>query len=281
MLALWCWCTDQVKKVLPSLGKPPHCYFQCSPQFVDLWAETWLSHCAGVYPTVGWWVPGVFMQLLWQGYGNMDLDLGLQWPCVDLQTSHSYSQRSHVSYSFPSYKQWFLKAQCFCALRWDNYENPPQNFYQNTHSLLDSFLVSCCLTAAVSSRQGSFISVKGKMILVKEISTLPSPIALSSGSRLQSTEMGKVPLACKTPWDPAGWKSPVKRRHREEGSSSLSSASVLLSAPFLIAGDSPEVSLCQEPLPCQRWISAGRISENLPYVFHCYARNDQQSSLPR
>uniref|UniRef100_A0A8B9EUG0 Solute carrier family 5 member 9 n=1 Tax=Amazona collaria TaxID=241587 RepID=A0A8B9EUG0_9PSIT len=50
---------------------------------------------------------------------------------------------------------------------------------------------------------------------------------------------------------------------------------------LMFIGDSPEVSLCQEPLPCKRWIGAGRISENPPYVFHCHARNDQQSSLPR
>uniref|UniRef100_A0A663ENE4 Solute carrier family 5 member 9 n=1 Tax=Aquila chrysaetos chrysaetos TaxID=223781 RepID=A0A663ENE4_AQUCH len=55
---------------------------------------------------------------------------------------------------------------------------------------------------------------------------------------------------------------------------------VLGALVLMFIGDSPEVSLCQEPLPCQRWIRAGRISENLPYVFHCHARNDQQSSLP-
>uniref|UniRef100_A0A8B9PJZ6 Solute carrier family 5 member 9 n=1 Tax=Apteryx owenii TaxID=8824 RepID=A0A8B9PJZ6_APTOW len=56
---------------------------------------------------------------------------------------------------------------------------------------------------------------------------------------------------------------------------------VLGALVLMFIGDSPEVSLCQEPLPCQRWISAGRVFENLPNVFHRHARNDQQISLPR
>uniref|UniRef100_A0A8C9MJS9 Solute carrier family 5 member 9 n=1 Tax=Serinus canaria TaxID=9135 RepID=A0A8C9MJS9_SERCA len=56
---------------------------------------------------------------------------------------------------------------------------------------------------------------------------------------------------------------------------------VLGALVLMFIGDGPEVSLCQEPLPCQRWISVCRISETLPCFFPCHARNDQQSSFPR
>lgn len=132
---------------------------------------------------------------------------------MDLQTIflHSYSQMSHVPYSFSSYKQGklsvFLETLRFCTFRWDNYETPPLSFLPK-HPQSASFRVSCCHTAAVSSPQGGFISVKGEIIPVKEISTLSSPVACGLSSewwqQAAVSEVGKLSLACKTPWDPVG-----------------------------------------------------------------------------
>lgn len=101
-----------------------------------------------------------------------------------------------------------------------------------------SFPVSCCCTAAVSSPQGGFISVKGEMIPVKEISTLPSPIACAlSSEQWQQAAVnwdGKVAIGMQNALGSC-WMKVIheNERQREDGSCYLCSASVLLSAPFL------------------------------------------------
>lgn len=163
---------------------------------------------------------------------------------------------------------------------WDNHQNPPLNFYSIRLGCFIPCLLlpySCCFQ---SPRWLHFS--QGWNYFCKEISTLPSPIACAlSSEQAAVTKMGRLPLACKTAWDPVGWKSSMSTRGRMDPALS---AVLLFCFPLSfwpIAGNSSKVSLCQEPLPCQRWISAGRIFENLPYVFHCHARNDQQSSFPR
>lgn len=50
---------------------------------------------------------------------------------------------------------------------------------------------------------------------------------------------------------------------------------------LLFEGDSAKVSVCQKLVPCQRWFGTRWLPQGLPYVLRCYARNDQQSSLPK
>lgn len=128
----------------------------------------------------------------------------------------------------------FLKTRCFCALIiWK-----PTTELLPKHPQSASFLISCCRTAAVSSPQGSFISVKGEMIPVKEISTLPSPIACAlSSEQWQQAAVNrdeKVAIGMQNTLGSC-WMKVIyeNKRQREDGSCSLCSASVLLSASFL------------------------------------------------
>lgn len=110
------------------------------------------------------------MQFVQRGYKNGELELVLQWPCADLQTSCSYSSSSQVSYPFFKLQQGelylFLKKLCFCGSRWDNHQNPPLNFYQNNLVCFIPCLLllyNCCLQSSrwLHFSQGRNDSSKG------------------------------------------------------------------------------------------------------------------------